>query len=230
MPGELEPIFEAKLTEVMSRGCASADGAFAEGAADEILEACEKAAALVLGPGIGRSEAALDVARRVAAKAGLPLVLDADGLNAHAGALAGPRHRAPEATVITPHAGELGRLLGKDSDEIGAHRLACAREAAERGRLRRGAQGRRHDRRGARRAGRGERRLGARRSLPREPATSWRARSAPSSRRAWSPSKRRAPESGRTRTPESAAAERVGAAESVIASDVIDALPAGLRP
>jgi hydroxyethylthiazole kinase-like uncharacterized protein yjeF len=132
VPSELEAIFEEKLTEVMSRGCASADGAFADGAGDQILEACEKSAALVLGPGLGRSDAALAVAREVAGGAELPLVLDADGLNAHAGQLASLASRS-EATVITPHAGELGRLLEKDSDEIGAHRLAFARQAAEQG-------------------------------------------------------------------------------------------------
>jgi NAD(P)H-hydrate epimerase len=132
IPAELEPIFEAKLTEVMSRGCASADGAFAPGAAEEIIEACEKAAALVLGPGIGRADDALAVTREVVAGAELPLILDADGLNAHAGDLQALASRI-EPTVITPHAGELGRLLEKDSDEIGRHRLACAREAAERG-------------------------------------------------------------------------------------------------
>ena len=132
VPAELEDVFEAKLTEVMSRGCASSEGAFAEGAADQVLEACEKAAALVLGPGFGRADAALGVAREVAADAGLPLVLDADGLNAHAGRLEDLAGR-PDGTVITPHAGELGRLLEKDSGEIGAHRLVCAREAAERG-------------------------------------------------------------------------------------------------
>ncbi len=132
VPAELEPIFEAKLTEVMSRGCASADGAFAPDAARSILEASKKAAALVLGPGLGRSDDAMAVAREVAAGAELPLVLDADGLNAHEGKLSELASRS-EPTVITPHAGELGRLLQKDSEEIGAHRLACAREAAERG-------------------------------------------------------------------------------------------------
>lgn len=132
VPAELEQIFEVKLTEVMSRGCASADGAFAADATEEILATCEKAAALVLGPGIGRSDAALGVAREVASGAEVPLVLDADGLNAHAEALDSLASRS-DPTVITPHAGELGRLLGKDSDEIGAHRLTSAREAAELG-------------------------------------------------------------------------------------------------
>ena len=58
-----------------------------------------------------------------------PLVLDADGLNAFAGELG--RIAAREApTVLTPHAGELGRLLGRASEEVSAHRLAAAREAA----------------------------------------------------------------------------------------------------
>ncbi len=57
-------------------------------------------------------------------------MIDADGLNAFAGQLG--RLAAREApTILTPHAGELGRLLGRDSEEIAAHRLACAREAAE---------------------------------------------------------------------------------------------------
>ncbi len=130
VPAELEPILESKLTEVMTRGCASAEGSFAQDAAGSILEAAERAAAIVLGPGLGRSDAALDVARRVAAETEAPLVVDADGLNAHSGALAALANRRGK-TVLTPHAGELGRLLERSSDQVGAHRLAAAREAAE---------------------------------------------------------------------------------------------------
>jgi NAD(P)H-hydrate epimerase len=133
VPAELEPIFEAKLTEVMTRACPSADGAFTEAAAGSIADVAEGAAAMVLGPGIGRSDSALAVAREVAATADAPLVLDADGLNAHAGRFDALAKRAAP-TVITPHAGELGRLLERESSEIGAHRLEAAREAARRGR------------------------------------------------------------------------------------------------
>jgi NAD(P)H-hydrate epimerase len=129
VPAEVEPILEAKLTEVMTRACPSEDGAFAAAAAGAILEASERAAAVVLGPGIGRADAALEVARAVAGATEAPLVVDADGLNAHARKLAALAERA-EGTVLTPHAGELGRLLGRSSDEVGAHRLAAAREAA----------------------------------------------------------------------------------------------------
>jgi NAD(P)H-hydrate epimerase len=85
----------------------------------------------VLGPGIGRSDGALAFARRVAREAEVALVLDADGLNAHAGALEALAARTQPA-VLTPHAGELARLLDVGSDAVAAHRLEHAREAARR--------------------------------------------------------------------------------------------------
>ena len=129
VPADLEPIFEVKLTEVMSRGCPTEDGALGPGSAQEILETCERAAAVVLGPGLGREEQSLQLARDLALRIEAPLVIDADGLNAHAGRLQSLQGRSGSA-VLTPHAGELGRLLERSSDEIGAHRLAAAREAA----------------------------------------------------------------------------------------------------
>jgi NAD(P)H-hydrate epimerase len=66
----------------------------------------------------------------VAAAAELPLLLDADGLNAHAGKLSSlAQRRAP--TVLTPHAGELARLLESDSEAVGAKRLDSVRRAAD---------------------------------------------------------------------------------------------------
>lgn len=107
------------------------DGKLTPAAVDAVLERAERADALVLGPGLGRAEATVRFARDLAARAELPLLLDADGLNAHAGALERLAERSA-ATVLTPHAGELGRLLERDSSEIGAHRLASVREAAQR--------------------------------------------------------------------------------------------------
>jgi NAD(P)H-hydrate epimerase len=131
VPAELESIFEIKLTEQMSIGCPSEDGALVPAALDSILDAADRRAAVVLGPGIGRSDGALELARELVGRIESPLVVDADGLNALAGRLDLVAARA-EPTVLTPHAGELGRLLETDSADIGAHRLAKAREAAER--------------------------------------------------------------------------------------------------
>jgi NAD(P)H-hydrate epimerase len=130
VPADLEPIFEAKLTEVMSRGFDGASGRLASADADAIATATERAAAVVLGPGLGRDDDSLELARLVAQRVSAPLVIDADGLNAHAGRLDSLKGRSAP-TVLTPHAGELGRLLERDSKEIDAHRLASAREATE---------------------------------------------------------------------------------------------------
>jgi hydroxyethylthiazole kinase-like uncharacterized protein yjeF len=131
VPASLEAIFEIKLTEVMSRGLPDEDGGHTPAGADAVLEAAGRGGALILGPGIGRSEATFAFARDVAARAEVPLVLDADGLNAHAGRLETLRGRAAPA-ILTPHAGELARLLESDSATVGARRLEHTREAARR--------------------------------------------------------------------------------------------------
>jgi ADP-dependent NAD(P)H-hydrate dehydratase / NAD(P)H-hydrate epimerase len=129
VPADLEHIFEVKLTEVMSRGYEGAAGRLVSSSANDILAAAERAAAVVLGPGLGRDDDSLELARELARGVAAPLLIDADGLNAHAGRLDLIAERdAP--TVLTPHAGELGRLLARDSAAIEEHRLASAREAA----------------------------------------------------------------------------------------------------
>jgi NAD(P)H-hydrate epimerase len=79
---------------------------------------------------MGRDPGTVGLAREVVGGIEAPLVIDADGLNAFAAHL-GPIAARDGATVLTPHTGELGRLLGRDSEEVATHRLACAREAAE---------------------------------------------------------------------------------------------------
>jgi len=94
-----------------------------------LLGMAERAGAVVLGPGLGRTEGAVAFARQAARRLEVPLLIDADGLNAHAGQLESLRERrAP--TVLTPHAGEMGRLLEREPKAIEARRLACAVEAA----------------------------------------------------------------------------------------------------
>ncbi len=131
VPESLRIVFETRLLEVMKLGLPDEEGGLVPDAVEVVLSRTGRADALVLGPGLGRSEATLDFARAVAAQADVPLLLDADGLNAHAGQLEELAGR-PAATVLTPHAGELARLLEGDSEEIGAHRLHYAREAARR--------------------------------------------------------------------------------------------------
>jgi ADP-dependent NAD(P)H-hydrate dehydratase / NAD(P)H-hydrate epimerase len=131
IPASLNIVFEQRLLEVMSVPLADSDGALAPAAADVVLERTGRAGALVLGPGMGRADATVELARTLAARVEIPLLLDADGLYAHAGRLEALAGRSAP-TVLTPHAGELARLLECTSDEVGAHRLAYARRASER--------------------------------------------------------------------------------------------------
>jgi hydroxyethylthiazole kinase-like uncharacterized protein yjeF len=130
VPADLEPVFEAGQPEVMSVGCPGGDGCLVPASAKAVLGAFERAAAGVFGPGLGRDPGTVELARRVVLEIEAPMVLDADGLNAFAGGLELLAGR-PAATILTPHAGELGRLLGRDSEQVADHRLAAAREAAE---------------------------------------------------------------------------------------------------
>jgi hydroxyethylthiazole kinase-like uncharacterized protein yjeF len=129
VPADLNLVFEIAQPEVMSVACPGGDGCLVPASAKAVLRVFERAAAGVLGPGLGRDPGSFELARELVGKIGAPLVIDADGLNAFAGLLG--RLAGREApTVLTPHAGELGRLLERQSDAIEAHRLASAKEAA----------------------------------------------------------------------------------------------------
>ena len=131
VPRPAQPVIDLRLLEGMSRGLPDRDGGHTPEGAEQVEEMAERAGCVVLGPGLGRAEGAVEFAREVGRGVDAPLLLDADGLNAHAGALETLAGRdAP--TVLTPHEGELGRLLEREREEVGAHRLACVREAAER--------------------------------------------------------------------------------------------------
>jgi ADP-dependent NAD(P)H-hydrate dehydratase / NAD(P)H-hydrate epimerase len=130
VPGPLQQTVDLRLLEQMSRGLPDDDGFHTPAGVADVEEMAERAGAVVLGPGIGRAEGAQEFARDVARVVKAPLLVDADGLNAHAGRLELFQDReAP--TVLTPHEAELGRLLEVSTEEVAAHRLEHAREAAD---------------------------------------------------------------------------------------------------
>ncbi|MGI8712355.1 MAG: NAD(P)H-hydrate dehydratase [Solirubrobacteraceae bacterium] len=131
IPASLNLVFEQRLLEAMSVPLPDAHGALSRAGVDTILERTERAGALVLGPGLGRSHETFALARTVAHRTEIALLLDADGLNAHAGHLDALAARTAP-TVITPHAGELARLLEIDGAAVGEQRLRQARRAAGR--------------------------------------------------------------------------------------------------
>jgi ADP-dependent NAD(P)H-hydrate dehydratase / NAD(P)H-hydrate epimerase len=131
VPASQQTVLAQRLLEAMTRGLPDDDGAHTADGIEAVLELAARGGALVVGPGLGRSEGAVAFARGLVALAEVAVVLDADGLNAHAGdleALAG--RSAP--TVLTPHEGELARLLDVDSAAVQARRLDHVRDAAAR--------------------------------------------------------------------------------------------------
>jgi NAD(P)H-hydrate epimerase len=111
-PAESLPVIEARLLEAVKRPL------------DEVWNAVERAGALAVGPGLGRDRK--ELVRRLLEETDLPTVVDADGLWEIE-----PFERQA-ATVLTPHSGELGRLLGEQAAWVDAHRLEALRRAVER--------------------------------------------------------------------------------------------------
>jgi hydroxyethylthiazole kinase-like uncharacterized protein yjeF len=97
-----------------------------DNAVETITALAGRARALALGPGLGRGPGRKALVRELLERIDLPAVVDADALFE----LEPVEREAP--TVLTPHSGELARLLGRDSAAVDKHRLASVREAAER--------------------------------------------------------------------------------------------------
>ena len=120
VPAAALPVAEALALEPVKRGFEWAN------AADSLGSDVARSSALAVGPGLGRSDEARALVRTLLGTSSLPVVVDADGLF---GLEPAPRD-AP--TILTPHAGELARLLEVESAWVAAHRLEAAARAAER--------------------------------------------------------------------------------------------------
>ena len=153
VPDSTLAVFEQRLLEAVKLPCPEEAGTISTRAIEPIAEFASKAGSLALGPGLGRGNGPKEVVRRLLAELDRPAVVDADGLHD----LEPFEREAP--TVLTPHEGELARLLGVQSDWVAAHRLEAVQACRGELPLRLPAQGRGHARR---RAGRGRARRLAR--------------------------------------------------------------------
>jgi ADP-dependent NAD(P)H-hydrate dehydratase / NAD(P)H-hydrate epimerase len=113
-PAESLPTLETLVLEAVKRPL------------EQAFEAVERATALALGPGLGRDDAAKSLVSRLLAETNVPAVVDADALHEFE-----PSQRTAP-TVLTPHSGELGRLIGRASSWVDAHRLEALAAAIER--------------------------------------------------------------------------------------------------
>ncbi len=120
VPREVLDVVEARLVEPVKLGFERV------AALEQILAVEGRADALALGPGLGREPHVAQLVRELLRRSSLPAVVDADALFG----LEPVERTAP--TVLTPHAGELARLLGDTAADVNARRLDAARRAAER--------------------------------------------------------------------------------------------------
>lgn len=134
LPAELYPIIAGALAEpVYTLLNQTARGLLSDESAALLNQKMLDAAAVLIGCGLGKSAFARSLLRRVAACSATPLVIDADGINLLAENIDILKTvRAP--VILTPHPGEMARLLGTTAAQVQAHRLAYARRfAKERG-------------------------------------------------------------------------------------------------
>lgn len=129
VPASLNEIMEVKLTEAMTLPLPEANGVLLPEAADIIISRAQTADAVLIGPGMGRSDEAAQLLRTVLPQLKIPVILDADALYALA--------ENPEITdicscslILTPHEAELARLLRCEVEYVSKSRLELAKNYA----------------------------------------------------------------------------------------------------
>ena len=132
-PVDVLPIVAAGMPEMMTAPLLSTE----EGTASlrnldyECFEnVAQGKSVIAMGPGLSTNQETQQFVRAVLQKATLPIVLDADGLNAFVGHTEELRKRGPELLVLTPHPGEMARLLDTKTSDVQARRLEVALQAA----------------------------------------------------------------------------------------------------
>jgi hydroxyethylthiazole kinase-like uncharacterized protein yjeF len=134
-PQDVQPVVAGGMPEMMTAPLASTEAGTASlrnldyGKFSEILKG---KSVLALGPGLSMQHETQEFIRLVVGKTELPTILDADGLNAYAGVADTLNERQSAAMALTPHPGEMARLLGITVKEVQARRLDVALEAAGR--------------------------------------------------------------------------------------------------
>src|SRR5206468_7077535 len=130
----LEALVVGALPEAMTFGLPESGGALAQRGARDLLRTLSGFDAAVVGPGLGTAPGTVGLLEELLTKARLPLVVDADALNAFAGR-PGFFAKRGAATILTPHPGEAARLLSTSGARVQADRLGAARRLARRARV-----------------------------------------------------------------------------------------------
>ena len=128
-PRSCVPVIAAMAPEYMTEGLdETASGTIDYGAIDRVLDI--KADVIAVGPGLGQAPSTSAFVHALLERAGVPLVLDADALNAFVGEPERLMGRDGVDVIITPHPGEMARLLNTSIEKVQSDRLKHAREFA----------------------------------------------------------------------------------------------------
>lgn len=127
-PATCQPIIAGMGAEYMTHPIAEVAGGLSSEAVDVVLELARDV--IAIGPGLGQAPATQAFIAALVERAAVPLVIDADGLNAFARSRGSLTGREGRDVIITPHPGEMARLVGLPVNDVQAHRLEVARDLA----------------------------------------------------------------------------------------------------
>ena len=131
LPESLVPVFSSALMEVMSTPLVETSEATISAEAIPAIEnLLDSSSVCAVGPGLSRYAESNKIVSFILENSGIPLVIDADGLNALQGNTSILKNRQVPL-VLTPHPGEMSRLTGRSIEEIQAHRIEIARTFAQ---------------------------------------------------------------------------------------------------
>ena len=130
VPKSLNSVLETQVLEVMTYPLPeTVDGVLEESSFDAIMELLAEKKCLAIGPGIGTADETVNLVHRAIQESTVPVVIDADGLNSLAGHIQILKKLKTPA-VLTPHPGEMARLLNIPASQIQKDRVSVARDFA----------------------------------------------------------------------------------------------------
>jgi NAD(P)H-hydrate epimerase len=132
IPASLNPILETHVTEAMTEPLPETkEGVLGEASFNRIMALLSDKKCLAIGPGIGTNPETKTLVQRLLQESTKPMVIDADGLNCLIGCTEILKNFEKPA-VLTPHPGEMARLIGTTAAEVQKDRIHCARDFAQR--------------------------------------------------------------------------------------------------
>ncbi|MCA1797629.1 MAG: NAD(P)H-hydrate dehydratase [Geobacteraceae bacterium] len=131
VPARVQQSIAGHIPEVMTHAIADADG-WNPTLLPELKRLWQERSVVAAGPGLGQNPACIEMVRNLVEQCSVPLVLDADALNAVAHDPEILAQRPAGMTVVTPHPGEMARLCGIDTAQVQAERIRTAQDFAAR--------------------------------------------------------------------------------------------------